>query len=337
VGPQVLTSRKASATRRPPNAGETRLSVTVSFVVNVVEAVALGIAAWLTSSVALRAQTAANAADVGVQVFLLIGVVSSVRSADQTHPLGYGREGFFWSLFAAVGIFVGGGGIALAESVQAAVHPATVHSFEVGYVVLAVTVILDLVSLGVGLRPLRKHARQWNVRFRSVLLRSTDPAATTVVVGGSCAVIGAGLAAVGLMATQVTGSALPDTVTSALIGVLLISASVLLVHTNRELLTGRGVALSMQRAMQRTVANQQGVVDVPDLFAIVVGPSSVIVGGDVTFADELEVPDVERAIARCAAALQAQWPSIDYVYLTPVSGARPQRSRRGTIAGAVPL
>jgi divalent metal cation (Fe/Co/Zn/Cd) transporter len=263
--------------------------------------------------------------------------VSSVRPADQTHPLGYGREGFFWSLFAAVGIFVGGGGIALAESVQSAVHPSAVHSFEVGYVVLAVTVLLDLVALGVALRPLRKNARQWNVRFRSVLLRSTDPAATTVFVGGSCAVVGAGLAALGLVATQVTGSALPDTVTSALIGVLLISASVLLLHTNRELLTGRGVPISMQREMQRTVANQPGVVEVPDLFAIVVGPSSLIVGGDVTFSDELEVPDVERAIAVCAGALRAQWSSIDYVYLTPVSGARPQRSRGGTIAGVVPV
>jgi divalent metal cation (Fe/Co/Zn/Cd) transporter len=150
-------------------------------------------------------------------------------------------------------------------------------------------------------------------------------------------VVGAGLAAGGLIATQLTGSALPDTVTSALIGLLLISASVLLLHTNRELLTGRGVPSSLQREMQRIVASQQGVVDVPDLFAIVVGPSSLIVAGDVTFADELEVPDVEQAIAVCAAALQAQWSSIEYVYLTPVSGARPQRSRRATITGAVPV
>ncbi len=61
----------------------------------------------VTGSVALRAQTAANAADVAVQVFLLIGVLSSVRAPDQTHPLGYGRERFFWSLLAALGIFLG--------------------------------------------------------------------------------------------------------------------------------------------------------------------------------------------------------------------------------------
>jgi cation diffusion facilitator family transporter len=300
----------------------------VSFVVNVVEMVALGIAAWVTSSVALRAQTAANAADVAVQVFLLIGVVSSVRAADQDHPLGYGRERFFWSLFAALGIFVGGGGIAIAEAVQSAMHPSQVHSFGVGYVVLAATLVLDLVALGVALRPLRSQATQRGVPLRSLLRRSTDPAATTVVAAGACAVVGACLAAAGLAATQATGSALPDTVTSALIGVLLISASILLLHTNRELLTGRGVPLSMQREMLRIVAMQPGVLDVPDLFAIVVGPSSVIVNGDVTFADELAVSDVEQAITLCGAALRERWSSIEYVYLTPVSEARPRRSRR---------
>ena len=323
-----MTSNRSPSSGTTTSAGETRLSVAVSFAVNLVETAALGIAAWVTASVALRAQTAANAAEVAVQVFLLIGVVSSVRSPDQSHPLGYGRERFFWSLFAALGIFVGGGGIAIAEAVQSARHPSAVHSFAVGYVVLAATVVLDLLALGVALRPLRRQARERSIRLVSLLQRSSDPAATTVVVAGSCAVIGACIAAAGLLATQATGSATPDTVTSALIGVLLISASVLLLHTNRELLTGRGVPLSMQREMQRIVATQPGVLDVPDLFAIVVGPASLIVNGDVTFADELDVSDVEQAITLCTAALREKWSSIEYVYLTPVSEARSRRSRR---------
>ena len=90
VNPQAVSSYKSHSTGPSSNAGKTRLSVTVSFAVNVVETVALGIAAWVTSSVALRAQTATNAAEVAVQVFLLIGVRSSVWSPDQSHPLGYG-------------------------------------------------------------------------------------------------------------------------------------------------------------------------------------------------------------------------------------------------------
>ena len=140
--------------------------------------------------------------------------------------------------------------------------------------------------------------------------------------------VGCVIAAAGLSVSQATGSATPDTVAGALIGMLLLVASVFLLRTNRELLTGRGVALPMVGEMRRIISAQQGVVDVPDLFAIVVGPSSLIVDGDVTFAADLDVPAVEQAIMRSAAALRERWPSIDYVYLTPVSKARPRRTAR---------
>ncbi len=61
---------------------------------NCAETAGLGVAAGATGSVALHTQTAANVADVTVQVFLLIGVLSSVRPPDDTHPLGYGQERF---------------------------------------------------------------------------------------------------------------------------------------------------------------------------------------------------------------------------------------------------
>ena len=109
--------------------GTTRRSVLVSFAVSCAETLGLAAAAWVTGSAALRAQTAASAADVAVQVFLLIGVLSSVRPPDETHPLGYGRERFFWSLFAALGIFVGGGVLGIDEAVRSALHPAAVRSY----------------------------------------------------------------------------------------------------------------------------------------------------------------------------------------------------------------
>jgi cation diffusion facilitator family transporter len=302
-----------------------RRSVLVSLGVNCAETLALGIAAWITNSVALRAQTAANAADVAVQVFLLIGVLNSVRPPDETHPLGYGRERFFWSLFAALGIFVGGGGLALDETVRSALHPSLVHSYLIGYVVLATTVALDTFALKVAVRPLREQAAELRTSLRRYLPRSTDPASTTVVVGGACAVIGAVTAAVGLILSELTRRSTPDTVASALISLLLLVASVLLLRTNRDLLSGRGVPPSMLREMRQVIAAQPGVVDVPDLFAVVVGPSSLIVNGDVTFADDLDVPAVEQTITRSDAALQAHWPSIDYVYLTPVPRARARR------------
>ena len=308
--------------------GATRRSVLVSLAVNGIETAALGTAAWATGSVALRAQTAANAADMAVIAFLFIGVLSSDRPADESHPLGYGRERVFWSLFAALGIFVGGAGLSLEAAFSAALHPSPVDHYAIAYLVVVTTAALNAFTLVIALRPIRLQAAGRGISLRAQAQRSTDPAAMTVVVGGACAIVGAVAAAAGLVASQLTGSPAPDTVASAFIGLVLLVASVVLLRTNRALLSGRGVPLQMLREMKAVVAAQPGIVAVPDLFAVIVGPSSLIVDGDVTFADDLTVPGVENAIAEAAAALRERWPSIDFVYLTPVSQARLRRARR---------
>ena len=281
----------------------------------------------MTGSAAIYSQTAAGLADVAVEIFLLIGVSRSARPADPRHPLGYGRERFFWSLFAAIGIFVGGGGVAIDQAIRMAQHPTRVTSYTLGYAVLAITVILDSVALAVILRPVRVLAAERGQSLRQLLVRSTDPATTTVVVGTLAGVVG-GLAAIGgLTARQLTGSATPDALASALIGVVLMAGSVQLVRTNRDLLTGRGVAPALVDAMRVVIEAQAGVLAVPDLFAVVVGPSTLVVNGDVTIADDRGVPEVEAALASAAEALRRRWPFVVYVYLTPVAQHRPRNGR----------
>ena len=309
----------------PTDRGATHRSVLVSLTVNCIETLGLAIAALVTHSVALQAQTATNLADVAVAVFLLIGVVSSTRPPDDSHPVGYGRERFFWSLFAALGIFVGGGGLALGEAVRSAVHPARIDDFALAYTVLAATFALDAFAAQFAIRPLRRQAAARGVPLRTLLLSSTDTGAVTVALSGGCAAIGAVIAAVGLRLSQLTGSATPDTVAGAVIGLMLIATSAVLLRTNRDLLVGRGVPPSTLREMRAVIAGHRGVIDVPDLFAVVVGPSSLVVDGDVTFDDDMDVPAVEESIERAAAALRARWPSIHYIYLTPVARARPRR------------
>ena len=303
----------------------TRRGVLASLAENGLQTLLMAVAAAVTGSVALRSQVAAAAADVAVQVFLLIGVLSSARPRDEEHPLGYGRERFFWSYLAALGIFVGGAGFALEGAISSALHPSLPRHYAVAYLTLAASTALDALALETALRPLRREARRRRIRLRALLRRSTDPAAATVVIGGATGVIGGLLALAGIALSQQTASSAPDTVASALIGLMLLAASAFLLHTNRELLSGRGVPLAMLRDMRALVAAQPDVVDVPDLFAVVVGPASLIVNGDITFGDALDVPAVERAIMAAAAALRERWPSIDYVYLTPVPHARVSR------------
>jgi hypothetical protein len=77
--------------------------------------------------------------------------------------------------------------------------------------------------------------------------------------------------------------------------------------------------------MREVVRQQTGVEAVPDLFAIFVGPATLMVAGDVIFDDALDVPAVEAAIVTAAAALRRGWPATAYVYLNPVAAPRPRR------------
>jgi divalent metal cation (Fe/Co/Zn/Cd) transporter len=127
------------------------------------------------------------------------------------------------------------------------------------------------------------------------------------------------------MLVDATGSVVPDAIASILIAATLVAAAIALTQRNRALLTSRGVHPNVLHRMHEVVADDPGVVEVPDLFAVVVGPSELIVDGDVTLRDELTVPEVEATIERVSAALRDGWPEIRYVYLTPVPERRARR------------
>jgi hypothetical protein len=54
------------------------------------------------------AEAAHSWADTGNQVFLFMAERRSRRPRDESHPMGYGREAYVWSMFAAFGLFTQG-------------------------------------------------------------------------------------------------------------------------------------------------------------------------------------------------------------------------------------
>ena len=309
----------------------TRRAVYLSLAVAVLETGAVAAAGIVTGSSAVVSQTFANVADVGVQVFLVIAVLTSARAADASHPLGYRRERFFWSLLAAIGVFAGGCAVAFEEAIRSSLHPTPVTSFAVGYIVLALTVVLDCAAFAYATRTIQREAQTRGLSLRGYLRRTTEPTTTTELLGNGIGVTGALLAITALAITQLTGSTVADALASGLIGLALIGAAVVLIQRNRDLLTGRGIAPEWLEQMRRLIAAQPGVLGVPDLFGVVVGPTTLIVDGDLTFADDLTAPQIESAVERAASALRTRWPAVGYVYLTPVSRSRPRgRSRPQT-------
>src|SRR3954469_6485999 len=118
-------------------------SVLAALAANTGIAAAKGVAAALTGSTALLAETLHTVADAGNEVFLWVAVRRSARPADPTHPLGYGPERYYWALLAAIGMFVIGGVVSLWEGVHALLDPPELEAFWVGVVVLVIAIVLD--------------------------------------------------------------------------------------------------------------------------------------------------------------------------------------------------
>src|SRR3954451_632286 len=97
---------------------ESTLTVIVAIFANLGIAVAKGIAGLVSGSAAMLSEAAHSLAHTTHQVLLLIAVKRSSRPADERHPFGYGRERYFWSLLAAVGILDDDGVFAVDQGVS---------------------------------------------------------------------------------------------------------------------------------------------------------------------------------------------------------------------------
>src|SRR6516162_3353276 len=141
-----------------PGGSESLTTVLVALAANVLIAVAKSAAAAVTGSASLVAEAAHSWADSGNEIFLLIANRRARRPPDRAHPFGYGREAYVWSLFAALGLFVAGGAISVTHGIQELIHPEPAEHFAVGYIVLAVSFVLEGISFLQSVRQAKPEA-----------------------------------------------------------------------------------------------------------------------------------------------------------------------------------
>ncbi|MGH3150468.1 MAG: cation diffusion facilitator family transporter, partial [Streptosporangiaceae bacterium] len=168
----------------------------------------------------MLAEAAHSAADTLNQALLLTSVHRGERPADSRHPFGYGQERYFWSLLAAFGIFIAGAGFSVFEGVLALRHGSSESPF-IAYVVLAISGVAEGSSLARVLVQFRNEARRGHTEILDHVRSSPDTTVKATLFEDSAAMVGLGLAALGLALRQVTGSPVWDGAASIAIGALL--------------------------------------------------------------------------------------------------------------------
>jgi cation diffusion facilitator family transporter len=302
-----------------PERDDSLTSVLAALAANTTIAIAKGVAAALTGSAALFAETLHTVADAGNEVFLYIAIRRSDRSPDETHPLGYGPERWYWALLAAIGMFVIGGAVSIWEGVNALLHPPELEAFWAGVAVLSIAIVLDGISRAVAVRELRGRAQRDGMPLRQLLSESTDPTVTTVYFEDTVDVVGASLALLALVLHKVTGSALPDAIATLMIGGLLTFVAIRLSGRNRALLTNQSVPPRKLTALRNRLLAADEVAHVGRIEAIHLGPGSVMAAAEVSLSDG---QDAAAALERLREQVQSEVPAITRLYLTPVACER---------------
>jgi cation diffusion facilitator family transporter len=301
-----------------PSADESIASVLAALAANSTIATAKGIAAALTGSPALLAETLHTIADAGNEVFLWVAVRRSHHPADATHPFGYGPERYYWALIAAIGMFLIGGALSIWEGIDALVHPRPLDDFWVGVAVLVVALVLDGLSRVVAVRTLRRQAMRRSVTVRQLLRESPDPTVVTVYFEDSIDVLGAALALIALVLHRTTGSALPDALATLAIGLMLCYVALRLTGRNRRLLTNQAVPERYVEALRRRLTEMPGIEGVASLQAVYLGPGEVLVTADVTLEAGQDSDGVATALERARSDIRREVPAIARLQLTPV-------------------
>ena len=254
----VIEPRTDTAIARAASARTVAVALATNFAI----ALAKLVAAVVTRSTAMSAEASHALADTGNQVLLLIAQRTSIRPRDDRHPFGYGRAAYFWALIASVVVFVAGATFSLREGVVELIDPVRATSFAVVYAVLAVSMVLDSVSLWKAVRQLRVEARLLRRDFLDQVMLTSDPTVRAVFAEDAAAIAGDLIAIVGVALHQATGSSLPEAIAAVLIGVLLVAVGAQLARRNHDFLLGEQAPLAVKADVRAFVIGYPGVIAV---------------------------------------------------------------------------
>ncbi len=301
-----------------PKSG-TNVAVWAALAGNLLVAAAKFMAAAVTGSAAMLSEAVHSLVDTINELLLLYGIARSLRPPDRRHPLGYGRELYFWSFVVALLIFALGAGVSVYQGASRILHPEPIERPAVIFMVLGVSLVFEGASWLVGVRAFRatQRYRSWWKAFR----RSKDPPTFIVVFEDSAAILGILTAAAGTALAVLTHDARWDGAASLAIAVILAAVASLLARESKELLIGERADPVLSDAIIRTAAGIAGVCSANNIVTMQLAPRSVIATLSLDFFDHLRAPDIERAVIELEASVRKAHPEVSALFVKPQSVA----------------
>jgi len=282
---------------------------------NLAIAVTKFVAALVTGSSSMLTEAIHSLVDTGNQGLLLYGMKRSRQKPDAIHPLGYGRELYFWSFVVALLIFAGGAGVSVYEGISHIRHPKPIDHVVVNYVVLGAAFLFEGTSWRVARREFRQA--QGDMGWWEAIRRSKDPTTFVVLFEDSAALVGILIAALSIGLAVMLEEPRLDGIGSILIGIVLGIVAILLARESKGLLIGERASPALTADITAIAKAQPGVCAVNNVLTVHLAPDQVMVTISLDFEDNLDTRKIEAAVTQIERLARARHSEIRSVFIRP--------------------
>jgi cation diffusion facilitator family transporter len=260
------------------------------------------IAAILTGSIALWAETLHSFSDTINQILILIGIKTSSKAASERHPFGHGKEQFFWSFIVATMIF-GISGILSVEQGFGTIFGKEHHieNVNLSYIILTISAVFEGNALRVALYLFKQtiESRGEKVSFSTLVKEfqeSKDPSILTVIVEDSAALLGIVIAGISIALSETTRNTIFDGIGSLCIGVVLMVFAFFLAKENKALLIGEAISRKDYKRIDDLVHEIPEVNRIISMRTMHFAAEDVLVAIEVSLVDGLNTDEIESVI-----------------------------------------
>ena len=251
-------------------------------------------------------------------VILLYGTKRAQKQADSAHPLGYGRELYFWCFVVAILVFALGAGVAIYEGILHILEPERAADPTVAFIVLGVAFALESWSTWEALKAF--NVSRGNRSLWQAIRASKDAPTIIVLLENGGALAGLTIAAAGIAISHWTHNPVWDGVASVLIGLVLAAVAILLCIEAKGLLIGESADPEMVEALRLSAEAHEGVTKVHEVLTVHHAPDQIVSVISADFDDGISAADVERIVRDIEAKIAADFPVVTRLYVRPVSG-----------------
>lgn len=271
------------------------------------------IAAGITGSAAMMAEGIHSLVDTGNQGLLLFGIRKAKVPADKLHPLGHGKEIYFWSFVVAILIFALGSGISLYEGWHRTMHPKPVENPMVNFIVIGIAICFESGAWWLAYREFKGF--QGRRSLPAAIQAAKDPTTFVVLFEDTAAMLGLGVAGIGLGISAAFDLPIFDGIATICIGLVLGFTAIWMAIRTKSLLIGEAADEEVVEDVRRRAAELDSVLEVNDIITLHMGPNFILVNVSVDFRDDVPVGEVETAIERLTREIRDAHVDVKQVFI----------------------